>query len=169
MTGFARLLVPAVLLAVSACQPSVDLAAAAASDSLLATDRTWGELAGSNADVDSIVGYWTADAKVLLPGQPEVIGTEAIRAMVSGTRAVPGFSISWIPDSAIVFPSGDVGYTFGKNRITAPDAAGALHTMVGRYITIWRRETDGRWRCFVDISNEGPAAAEPVRDSLPTG
>jgi ketosteroid isomerase-like protein len=29
-------------------------------------------------------------------------------------------------------------------------------TMEGRYITVWRKEPDGRWRCSVDISNEGP-------------
>lgn len=139
---------------ISACQPSVDITAA--TTTLIETDRAWGRLASANASVDSIVGYWTSDARVILPGQPIVVGTEALRGMVASMQAIPGFRIEWTPDTAIVSPSGDVGYTFGTNRITAPDAQGVLRTIEGRYVTWWRLEADGRWRCSVDISNEGP-------------
>lgn len=144
-------------IAVSACRPSVDIAAA--TTTLLETDRAWARLASANASVDSIVGYWTSDARVILPGQPIVVGTEALRGMVASMQGIPGFRIEWTPDSAVVSPSGDVGYTFGTNRITAPDAQGVLRTSEGRYVTWWRLEADGRWRCSVDISNEGPPAA----------
>jgi len=143
------------LLLTGACRPSVDVAAATAT--LLATDRAWAQLAGANGNADSIVAYWTADARVILPGQPVVIGTEALRGMVGSLQAVPGFHITWTPDSAVVEPSGAAGYTYGTNRITTPDAKGVLHTTEGRYVTWWRLEADGRWRCSVDISNEGPA------------
>ena len=56
--------------------------------------------------------------------------------MVAGTRAIPGFHIAWTPDSAVVSPDGKLGYTYGTNRITAPDAAGLLSTVEGRYITV---------------------------------
>ena len=128
---------------------------------LLRTDRAWSTLAAANGPVDSIVAYWSADARVILPGQPIVVGTAAIRQMIVDMQAIPGFQISWTPDSAIVSPSGDFGYTYGTNRITAPDSTGAPHTTEGRYITVWRREPDGRWQCTFDISNEGPTAAVP--------
>lgn len=32
--------------------------------------------------------------------------------MIAGTRAIPGFHITWTPDSAVVSPSGDFGYTY---------------------------------------------------------
>ena len=144
----------ALLLHASACRRAVDVAAE--TRDLLETDRAWARLAEAEAPVDSVVAYWTSDARVILPGQPVLVGTEAIRQMVAGTRAIPGFRISWTPDSAVVSPSGDFGYTWGANQITAPDSAGTLVTMEGRYITVWRKEPDGRWRCSVDISNEGP-------------
>lgn len=145
---------------VSACQPAVDITAA--TTTLLDTDRAWGRLASANASVDSIVDYWTSDARVILPGQPIVVGAEALRGMVASMQAIPGFRIEWTPDSAVVAPSGDVGFTFGTNRITAPDAQGVLRTTEGRYVTWWRLEADGRWRCSVDISNEGPSAVPTV-------
>jgi ketosteroid isomerase-like protein len=137
------------------CQSKVDVDAA--TRDLLRRDRAWATLAAANGPVDSVVAYWTSDARVILPGQPVLVGTDAIRQMVAATRAIPGFHISWTPDSAVVSPSGDFGYTYGTNRITAPDSTGTLHTAEGRYVTVWRKESDGLWRCSVDISNEGPA------------
>ena len=153
-----RAAVCTLLFLTAACRPEVDVTAAA--QELLETDRMWGKLADANAPVDSVVAYWTPDARVVFPGQPVVVGTAAIREMVAATRAIPGFHITWTPDSATVSASGDMGYTFGTNRVTAPDPAGALSTMEGRYITVWRKEPDGPWRCVLDISNEGPKPTE---------
>lgn len=157
MSPFLRVTAGALLLVLADCRPAVDVDAA--TRDLLATDRAWGALADANGPVDSIVSYWTSDARVMVAGQPVLVGTEAIRQMVAGTRAIPGFHISWTPDSAVVSSSGDFGYTYGTNRITAPDSTGALHTVEGRYITVWRKEADGRWRCSADISNEGPPSS----------
>lgn len=156
MTRFARLLVGALLLFTTGCASRIDLAAA--TQALLDTDRAWGRLADADGPVDNIVAYWTPDARVILAGQPVVVGTEAIRQMITGTRAIPGFHIAWTRDSAVVSPGGDFGYTCGTNRITAPEVGGALRTAIGRYITVWRKELDGSWRCAIDISNEGPLA-----------
>ena len=142
------------LLCAAGCRPAVDLAAE--TRALLETDRAWASLAEADAPVDSVVAYWTPDARVILPGQPVLVGSDAIRQMVAGTRSIPGFRISWTPDSASVSPGGDFGYTWGTNRITSPDSTGTLSTRQGRYITVWRKEPDGRWRCSVDIFNEGP-------------
>ena len=154
-----RYVIAALLLPAGACQPTVDRAAV--TKALLEADRAWAALAEATAPVDSIVAYWSPDARVILPGQPIVVGTAALRNMVAGTRAIPGFHISWTPDSAVVSPGANFGYTYGTNRITAPDPTGPLHTMEGRYIAIWRKEPDGSWRCTVDISNEGPSSTQP--------
>ncbi len=153
MPRLLRIVAAGYVLVVAGCQPRGDVAAA--THDLLRTDQAWAALSAADGPVDSIVAYWTADARVLLPGQPVLVGTAALRRMVAGTRAVPGFHITWMPDSAVVSRSGDVGYTYGTNRVTAPDARGLSHTVNGRYLTVWRREPKGRWRCAVDISNAG--------------
>ena len=154
MPRFLSVIAGVLLLLPAACQPRIDVAAATLD--LMRTDRAWAALAAANGSVDSIVAYWSPDARVILPGQPVVVGTDAIRQMVVGMQAIPGFHISWAPDSAIVSPGGDFGYTYGTNRITAPDSTGTPRTTEGRYITVWRKEPNGAWRCTFDISNEGP-------------
>lgn len=144
------------LLLTGACKARIDVSQEA--QALLATDRTWARVADAGTNVDSIVAFWTDDARVAMPGQSIFHGKASIREMVKGSLATPGFHISWTPDSAVVSQSGEFGYTFGTNAVTAPDSAGKLATHVGRYITVWRKGADGRWRCVMDYATPGPAA-----------
>ena len=126
--------------------------------SLLATDREWAKVAGGK-NADSVLAYWTEDARVVMPGAPILAGKPAIRGMVEGSMKTPGFHITWTPDSGVVSRSGDLGYTYGTNEFTAPDSTGKLVTTRGRYLTVWRKDSDGRWRCVEDIASPGPVAA----------
>ncbi len=147
------------LITVAGCQARVDRDAAVRT--LLERDRAWSR-AAATGNVDSILPYWTEDARVLLTDQPAYVGTEAIRQMVTASLAIPGFQISWTPDSAVVSASGDLGYTYGSNRITVPDSAGHLGTIEGRYVEVWRKGADGHWRCVIDINNPGPTTGSPT-------
>jgi ketosteroid isomerase-like protein len=141
------------------CHASTKPSASADVAQLLATDREWSSLATTSKNADTLIAYWTDDARVVGPGQPVVAGKAAIREMVTGMMQIPGFRISWTPDSAVISGSGDLGYTYGTNEFTEPDATGKLVTRHGRYLTVWRRDVDGRWRCVQDYSTPGPAAS----------
>jgi ketosteroid isomerase-like protein len=145
-----------------ACHTSTNGSETAEVAQLLATDRDWGKLSATSKNADSVVAYWTDDARVLLPGQPVYSGKAAIREMVAGTMKIPGFRVSWTPDSAVVSRSGDLGYTYGTNEFTVPDSTGKLVTTRGRYLTVWRKDRDGRWRCVQDYSNPAPATTGPA-------
>ncbi len=147
--------IPALLFAIAACAPKIDTRAAA--NELLERDRAWAKLAEEGKDVEAIVNVWSEDVRVVLPGEQVIVGRAAAKEMVKGSLAIPGFKITWTPDSAVVSSSGDLGYTWGANHLTAPDSAGHLVTTDGRYVTIWRKDADGAWRCVWDTFNSGPA------------
>jgi ketosteroid isomerase-like protein len=126
-----------------------------ARDSLLKTDIEWSQSAASR-DVERIVSFWTDDAVIYSPREPAVVGKAAIRQFVTESLKQPAFSISWKPTEAVVAGSGDLGYTMGTNTITFPDPQGKVVTSQGRYVTVWRKESAGRWRCVVDFWNEAP-------------
>lgn len=138
------------LFACAACAPHVDVSRQASE--LLAVDREWSQGAARGQPADSLIAYWTDDARVSMAGQPLYTGKAAIGEMVRQSVAVPGFKLTWIPDSAVVAASGDLGYTFGTNSVTFPDSAGKLTTAAGRYITVWRKNAQGRWQCVMDYS-----------------
>jgi ketosteroid isomerase-like protein len=153
-TAFLLVLAPTLAVA----QPSPGDTARAA---LLKADAEWAALASTAKDVEQILAVWTDDAVIVPPREPPVRGKAAIRAYVGESLKLPGFSINWTPESAVVSASGDLGYTMGTNRFTVPDGKGATITLHGRYVTIWRRQADGTWRCVVDFWNEAPPAPGP--------
>lgn len=125
---------------------------------LLRRDADWAALAAEGRDIDAILSYWTDDAVVLPPDLPPVQGKEALREYVLGSLEVPGFSITWSSDDAVVSPEGNLAYLAGTNTVTVNAPDGNPMTIKGRVVTIWRRDPDGEWRCAVDIWNSGPAA-----------
>lgn len=123
---------------------------------LLETDLEWSRVASEGADPDRIASYWSEDAVLLLPGAPPMEGREAIHDFVARNAEIPGFHVSWEPVEVVVSPDGMLGYTIGENAFTAPDAGGEMVTTPGRYVTIWRKQPDGSWKCVVDMGNSGP-------------
>ena len=117
------------------------------------TDEEWSALAAQGADVDRIVSYWSDDAKVYPPGAPILEGKQAIRDFIAASLATPGFTVSWEPADVVVAPGESIGYTAGRNRLTFPDSSGNLVTSAGRYVTVWRKDPDGAWKCVIDIWN----------------
>jgi ketosteroid isomerase-like protein len=150
--GYAALLV--ISAACAASNPDV----AKETQKLLETDRAWSAQASAGKNADSVLAYWSDDARVVTPCQPTLTGKDALRKMVVSDFSAPGFHITWTPEQAVVAKSGDIGYTTGMNEFTIPDSTGKTTKLPGRYLTVWRKEPDGRWRCVLDYST--PAAAQ---------
>jgi ketosteroid isomerase-like protein len=141
-----------------AAATGVDVAAERAA--LVRADKAWSDAAAAR-DVETVLSYWTDDATVYPPGQPAVVGTDALRRYVTGGFALPGFSIGWETHAFEVSASGDMAYGVGTNVVTINDAQGRTITERGRAVTVWRKDRDGKWRCVVDIWNAGPGASPP--------
>ncbi len=130
--------------------------AAAEQANLLRRDAEWADLASAGKDVEKIVSYWSDDAILVFPGQPLLEGKSAIRAYVEASLKTPGFKIHWVSEKPVFSPDGKLAYMRGTDEITVPGPNGTLVTMHLRGISVWRIDSDGQWRCVVDIANEQP-------------
>jgi len=128
---------------------------------LARADKAWSEAAVAK-DIEKTLSYWTEDATVYPPGQPPVVGKDALRRYVTEGFALPGFSIRWETSAFEVSASGDMAYGLGTNVVTVNDPQGRLITERGRGVTVWRKGKDGSWRCVVDVWNAGPSAPPPA-------
>ncbi|HET6766605.1 MAG TPA: DUF4440 domain-containing protein, partial [Chitinophagaceae bacterium] len=154
-----KLIIPYVLSAifmVSCTERNVDLKAEEAA--ILKIDSTWSAMATNSKDVEKIVSYWSDDAVVIPPGEPPVLGKDALRKMVGDVSNIPGFSLSWKSSDVHFSPDGKMAYMYGENLFSMNDSTGNKISIPGRGYTIWRKETDGSWKCVVDIWNSPPAA-----------
>ncbi len=120
---------------------------------LLRRDAEWAAAASEGRDVERIISYWTDDAVLMPPGLPAVVGKAALRDYVQGSLEIPGFKIAWTSTEATVSSDADMAYMLGTNSVTMNTADGSPATTHGRAVTIWRRESDGEWRCSLDIWN----------------
>ena len=128
---------------------------------LLRRDAEWANLASAGKDVEKIVSYWSDDALLIFPGQPVLEGKAAIRAYVVASLKTPGFKIHWVSEKPAFSPDGKLAYMRGTDELTVPGPNGTPITLHLRGISVWRIDTDGQWRCVVDISNEQPPATPP--------
>lgn len=124
---------------------------------LIETDQAWSRAASDGKDVEKVVSYWADDAVIMPAGGAVVSGKGAIRNYVREMFAIPGFSIGWEPRDASVSEDGTMGYTTGVNTVVYPGPDGKPVTQNGRYVAIWRRGSDGSWKCVYDTWNNGPA------------
>jgi uncharacterized protein (TIGR02246 family) len=151
-------------LLLGACAPTTRPAfdPTAESAKLLQRDAEWADAATAGKDIDKIVAYWTDDAVLMVPGQPAVEGKPAIRAFVTASLNTPGFKIHWVSRNPTFSPGGKMAYLRAATEMTVPGPQGAPTTVHLQGYTIWRMDTDGQWRCVVDLGTEAPVAAAPA-------
>jgi ketosteroid isomerase-like protein len=101
--------------------------------------------------------WFAEDGVALNNGQGPVIGRVAIAKSANWDPKV--YQLTWTPTDAQMGPSGDMGYTWGHFEGHSKDAAGNPVTTSGRYITVWRKQSDGSWKVALDAGANEPAAA----------
>ena len=130
-------------LGVAGCARSVNLEHER--NAVLARDREWAQ---STKDPDKFMSYMAHDATVYAPGEPAQKGAATIRTKFEEMSRAPGFSLTWTPDKADVAKSGDIAYTTGSYEVTM-----AGGTEKGKYVAVWKKQSDGSWKVTDDIFN----------------
>src|SRR5215213_2393298 len=120
-------------------------------EKVMQLSREWSQAAYAR-DIEKTVGYWADNAVVMSAGQPVLSGKQAIRQMVEKSYKMPGFRISWQPQSVEVSESGDMAYLIGNSQISFADSTGNPITIHNKAVEIWRKQADGSWKNVVDIS-----------------
>jgi len=130
-----------------------------AEQALRDADDAWSKAAASK-DLDKTVSYYSADANVLPANAPIATTKEAIRKTWQDLFASPGAVISWKATKVEVAKSGDLGFVSGTYELTMNDASGKAINDKGKYVEVWEKKADGKWKCGTDIWNSDlPASA----------
>lgn len=101
--------------------------------------------------------WFAEDGVALGNGAAPLIGKVAIQKSARWLPTV--YQLTWTPTDGMMGPSGDVGYTWGHFEGRSKDANGNPVVTSGRYITVWRKQTDGAWKVVLDAGANEPAAA----------
>jgi ketosteroid isomerase-like protein len=128
-------------------------------------DDQWSTAAGAK-DLEKTVSFYSADAIVMPPNTPAVTTKEAIRKVWQDLLAMPGLAIRWRATKVEVATSGDLACLSGTYELTVNDPSGKPINDQGKYVEVWEKQADGKWKCGTDIWNSDLPPA-PATSSAP--
>ena len=115
---------------------------------------TWIEASNQN-DLDTVLTLMAEDAVFLRPGQPPMRGRKAFAA---ASRAAAGqIGIEGKADIQEIQIMGDHAYCWNFLTVTiTPVKGGAPKHLAGHILSVFRKESDGRWVLLRDANLLGP-------------
>jgi uncharacterized protein (TIGR02246 family) len=153
----------ALLLLATACtQPTPPDTRAADEQTIRDLDAQWSKTAAAG-DLEGTVSYYSDDASLLPPNAPLAAGRQPIHAVWASLLG-PGTSVSWQAGKVEVARSGDLASIVGTYSLTMKDAQGMSVTDRGKFVEVWKKQADGKWKVVADIFNSDLPAA-PSRES----
>lgn len=151
---FVFLLAGLVAFAVGCQQPPPEQPDTRAADAAAIRSAS-GECAAAAAekDLDKTMSFFADDALMMPSNAPLVSGKDAVRQEWEKMMATPGYALSWEPVQVEVARSGDFAFERGTYQFTQNDPKGNPVTVVGKYLTVVKKQADGSWKVVIDISN----------------
>jgi len=124
-------------------------------DDVLATDRAFAAAAKARGARAAFTEYADPQAIMFRSGIGPVKGIEAIAGVFEEPAAA---TPTWEPAAAEVAASGDLAYSWGP-YVWTPVPGGPLAgkpPATGYYVSIWKKQPDGRWKWVVDLGVPAP-------------
>ena len=123
---------------------------------IMKADSTW-DKASEAKSADGWLSFYSDDAIMMPPGgnmcKDKTSREESIKKMF----AIPGVSLRFQTNKVEVAQMGDLGYAVGVYQWTSKDASGKDYHETGKYCETWKKQSNGNWKCIVDIWNADPA------------
>jgi ketosteroid isomerase-like protein len=133
---------------------------------LVDTERAFARTATVKGLRDSFLDYFADDSIALVPAAESA--TSRLRAQPS--QPFSELEITWEPRLGDVARSNDIGWLTGPSTIVDHTAAQPVPRF-GNYLSVWRRQPDGRWRVYIDVGVNVPELPDfsPGFTKLPAG
>jgi ketosteroid isomerase-like protein len=117
-----------------------------------AADQGWARVFGAK-DLRGSLEFCTNDASFMAPNAPVAVGKDAIGKSFAAFFTLSDVKITWHPIRIEVARSGELGYSTGVYDMSFKDPAGKTLTDRGKYVTVWKKQPNGRWKVIYDIFN----------------
>jgi len=124
-------------------------------------DAQWSNAAAAK-NLEQTIAYYSDDAVVLPPNSQSATTKQAIRNVWKELLATTVLVITWKPTRVEVGKSGDMAWMSGTYELTMNDATGRPINDRGKYLEVWKKQPDGKWKCGADMWNSDLAVAAPA-------
>jgi len=108
-------------------------------------------------DARAIAAVFTEDAEVIPVTQRGFVSGRTEIESYNARRLTAGRYLDVVITTVQLGVSGDLAWETGTSRVTVQHGKSGPVTVTGRYLAVWRREADGRWRIRADLPIADPA------------
>ena len=123
---------------------------------MLEADRSFSDLSEEKGMKTAFIEYIDSNGVLLRPNVIPVVGADAIDYLIQLNDS--NYVLTWHPKNGEVAKSGELGYTYGIYTLKPSEKDTLLY---GTYVSIWKKQADGRWKYVLDSGNEGIGEDEP--------
>jgi ketosteroid isomerase-like protein len=120
-------------------------------ENLIKTDTEFSNMSLEKNAAEAFSTYFADDGIQIRPNGEPIVGKSAIREHLSSGGK---FTLTWVPKQAVVANSGELGYTWGVYKTTFQGPNGEQLERTGKYLTVWKKQPDGKWKVAADIGNQ---------------
>jgi uncharacterized protein (TIGR02246 family) len=116
------------------------------------------EAAVKAGDAAAIAALYTSDALVLPPDQELAKGRAGAEKVFGGMLKAGVKSVGLHTDN--VERAGDYAIETGAVTVTVQPEGKGAHTSNGKYVVVWKRQSDGSWQLHRDVWNDNPKSKD---------
>ena len=118
-------------------------------EDLLKADREFAKMSLELGAAEAFKTYFVNDGVMLPNNQNAVFGVAAI---YESMKMGEGEKLIWDPKGAKVDSANEMGYTWGTYTIILADGK----KIPGKYLNVWQKQSDGKWKVIADMGNSSP-------------
>ncbi|MFN0081083.1 MAG: YybH family protein [Ferruginibacter sp.] len=122
---------------------------------LLKADADFAVLSEQKGLKEAFLENIDSNGVLLRPDVLPIAGADAVDYIIAVKDT--GYTMLWKPSYAEVAVSGELGYTYGVYQIKPSVIDTVLY---GTYVSIWKKQPDGKWKFVLQSNNEGIGAEE---------
>ena len=136
------------LLLLPSCKQKSNLKKKTSPAEIFKADEAFSDLSKKSGMKRAFIEYIDDEGILLRPNHPPIVGANAIDFLSQVNDS--SYTLTWSPAGAEIAASGEMGYTYGMYKLEMKDTV-----LRGTYVSIWKKQTDGKWKFILDSGNEG--------------
>lgn len=119
-------------------------------DKLIKTDKAFSDLSEQKGMKAAFLEYIDSNGVLLRDDMQPLLGADAVDYLIQQNDS--NYTMRWETHGAAVAQSADLGYTYGIYVLKPSTQDTSIY---GTYVSIWKKQKDGKWKFVLDSGNEG--------------
>jgi len=126
---------------------------------MMDTDRAFSKMSEEKGMKDAFIEYLDSNGVLLRPGRLPIAGADAVDFLIQQNDT--DYTLTWEPRNGSIAQSGELGYTYGVYALRPSQKDTVIY---GTYVSIWKKQADGKWKYVLDSGNQGIGDAGRVEE-----